>query len=105
MTKRAERAKLDIIEEQLKEIEGVQESNPVSDPYDFTGRLPKTMDPNPQKGERGSFSRLSLTLPESMLNTLRSVSLERKITKKKNVEVNAIVREAIAEFIMKQSVK
>ena len=58
---------------------------------------------NPERGERGDFKRLSLTLPKYMLNSLRSISLTRKIDEHPNYEITSIIREAIASFIEKES--
>lgn len=54
---------------------------------------------NPQRGSRGDFKRLSLTLPKELLDSLRTISLKRRINEKPNYELTAIVREALARFI------
>lgn len=57
---------------------------------------------NPQRGRRGDFKRLSLTLPKYMLDALRSISLERKIKEIPNYEMTAMIREAVASFIERE---
>lgn len=54
---------------------------------------------NPQRGNRGDFKRLSLTLPKEMLDSLRTIGLKRRVNEKPNYELTAIVREALARFI------
>lgn len=58
---------------------------------------------NPQRGQRGDFKRLSLTLPKYMLDQLRSISLERKIAELSNYEMTSMIREAIASFIKRET--
>ena len=60
---------------------------------------------NPQRGKRGDFKRLSLTLPKYMLDALRSISLKRKIAELPNYEMTSMIREAIASFIEKEAPK
>ena len=60
------------------------------------------INPNPVKGERGSFERFSLTLPLDMLKSLRAISFKRKMDKLPNAELVSIVREAIDLFLQKQ---
>jgi hypothetical protein len=65
----------------------------------------KEQSENPQRGRRGDFKRLSLTLPKYMLDALRSISLERKIFEIPNYEMTSLIREALASFIEKESPK
>jgi hypothetical protein len=59
-------------------------------------------DPNPDKGERGEFLRVTVTLPEQMLGALQSLGRRRKRNKQKNTTISALVREFVAEGLKKE---
>jgi hypothetical protein len=60
-------------------------------------------DPNPDKGERGDFLRVTVTLPEQMIGELQSLGRRRKRNKKKNTTISALVREFVAEGLKRES--
>ncbi len=63
---------------------------------------PLDYDPNPDKGGRGDFLRVTVTLPEQMIGELQSLGRRRKRNKKKNTTISALVREFVAEGLKKE---
>ncbi len=68
-----------------------------------TAAEPLDYDPNPDKGERGDFLRVTVTLPEQMIGELQSLGRRRKRNKKKNTTISALVREFVAEGLKREN--
>ena len=64
----------------------------------------KPLDPNPARGNRGDFEKLTITMPPDMVDTLENIRRQRKRTKSGNADLSSIIREAVA-FWLQQSVK
>ncbi len=52
--------------------------------------------PNPERGQRGEFLKVTITLPAEMLLELRRLGLQRRAAGQKNTGVSELVREAVA---------
>jgi len=57
------------------------------------------VDPNPPRGEKGDFRKLSVTLPPEAYEKLVQESARRKIAGEANQLLSALVREAIIEYL------
>ena len=57
------------------------------------------LDPNPPRGEKGDFRKLSVTLPPEVYEKLVQESARRKIAGEANQLLSALVREAIIEYL------
>ncbi len=58
-----------------------------------SARVPRT--PNPARGLRGDFQKVTITLPMDMLRDLRLLGLARRAEGAKSTGVSELVREAI----------
>jgi transcriptional regulator of met regulon len=56
-------------------------------------------EPNPPYGERGSFRKLTVTLPRDVYERLVQESARRKITEKPNKTLSALLREALTQYL------
>ena len=57
------------------------------------------MDPNPPRGEKGDFRKVSVTLPPESYEKLVQESARRKIAGEPNQLLSALVREAVIEYL------
>jgi hypothetical protein len=57
------------------------------------------LDPNPPRGEKSDFRKLSVTLPPEAYEKLVQESARRKIAGQPNQLLSAVVREAIVEYL------
>ncbi len=55
--------------------------------------------PNPARGLRGDFQKITITLPMDMLRDLRLLGLARREGGAKSTGVSELVREAIADLL------
>jgi len=60
-------------------------------------RAPRT--PNPARGLRGDFQKVTITLPMDMLRDLRLLGLARRAEGAKSTGVSELVREAIHDLL------
>lgn len=58
-------------------------------------------DPNPARGQRGDFHKVTITLPIDMLRELCLLGLERRAEGARSTGVSELVREAVQEFLEK----
>lgn len=59
----------------------------------------RAIEPNPTRGERGDFLRVTITLPAELLGALREVGLRRRANGQRDTSVSALVREAAAKLV------
>lgn len=52
--------------------------------------------PNPERGERGNFLKITITLPPEVLGKLRQLGLERKAEGERDTDVSSLIREAVS---------
>jgi hypothetical protein len=55
--------------------------------------------PNPARGQRGDFQKVTITLPMDMLRDLRLLGLARRAQGAKSTGVSELVREAIHDLL------
>ena len=56
-------------------------------------------EPNPARGQRGDFQKVTITLPLDMLRELRLLGLARRAQGTKSTGVSELVREAIVGLL------
>ena len=56
-------------------------------------------DPNPPYGDKSSFRKITLTLPQSAYQKLIQESARRKIAGEPNQLLSALLREAVDEYL------
>ena len=57
------------------------------------------LDPNPPRGEKGDFRKVSITIPPAAYEKLVQESARRKIAGEPNQLLSALVREAVIEYL------
>lgn len=57
------------------------------------------VNPNPRHGERGTFRKMTVTLPPQMYQKVVEESARRKIAGEPNHVLSAVVREALTLFL------
>ena len=63
----------------------------------------KTLIPNPERGNRGDFERLTITMPPDMVEALELIRRQRKRAKEKNTDLSSLIREAVALWLEKKN--
>jgi len=56
-------------------------------------------DPNPPRGERGTYRKLGVTVPQDFYERLIKESARRKIAGEPNQMLSALLREALAMYL------
>lgn len=59
--------------------------------------------PNPDRGNRGDFERLTITMPPEMVDALEDIRRHRKRAKEKNSDISSLIREAVAFWVENRS--
>jgi transcriptional regulator of met regulon len=57
------------------------------------------MNPNPPRGEKSDFRKVSITIPPEVYEKLVRESARRKIAGEPNQLLSALVREAVIEYL------
>ena len=57
------------------------------------------IDPNPPYGEKGSFRKITLTVPPEIYERLVRESARRKIAGEPNQLLSALLREAVTKYL------
>jgi hypothetical protein len=57
------------------------------------------LDPNPPRGEKGTFRKVSITIPPEAYERLVQESARRKIAGEPNRLLSALMREAVIEYL------
>ena len=60
-------------------------------------------EPNPARGQRGDFQKVTITLPMDMLRELRLLGLARRAQGAKSTGISELVREAIQDLLERAS--
>lgn len=60
-------------------------------------------EPNPARGQRGDFQKVTITLPLDMLRELRLLGLARREQGAKSTGISELVREAIQDLLERAS--
>ena len=61
------------------------------------------LDANPERGHRGNFLKITITMPAEMLGDLKTLGLRRRERGLKDTDVSSLVREAVAELLQKEA--
>lgn len=59
----------------------------------------RIQDPNPERGLRGDFLKITVTVPAKMLGELKILGLRRRAGGRKDTDVSSLIREAVAELL------
>ncbi|MEE8151639.1 MAG: hypothetical protein V3T76_01215 [candidate division NC10 bacterium] len=62
-----------------------------------------TQDPNPERGLRGDFLKITITMPAKMLGDLKVLGLRRRANGRKDTDVSSLIREAVADLLQKEA--
>jgi hypothetical protein len=62
---------------------------------------PAWPDPNPGRGEKGGFRKVTITLPQCAYESLIQESARRRIAGERNQLLSALIREAISDYLRK----
>jgi len=65
----------------------------------------KKIVPNPERGQRGDFGKLTITMPPEMIDALEDVRRQRKKAKEKNSDMSSLIREAVSEWLVNKKKK
>jgi len=57
---------------------------------------------NPNRGERGGFLKVTITLPPNTLADLKRLGIERKLQGQKDTDVSSLIRESLKIFFESQ---
>ena len=60
-------------------------------------------DPNPDRGLRGDFLKITVTIPAQRLGDLKMLGLHRRAHGQKNTDVSSLIREAVADLLQKEA--
>lgn len=60
---------------------------------------PRKIIPNPDRGERGNFRGLSITMPIEMIEELESIRTKMRRAREKNADLSSLIREAVAFWL------
>ncbi len=63
----------------------------------------KGMEPNPERGCRGDFLKLTITMPPEMLGNLKILGLRRRAGGQKDTNISSLIREAVADLVRNES--
>ena len=62
-------------------------------------KKPKKLVPNPERGNRGDFERLTITMSPEMVEALEMIRRQRKRAKEKDTDISSLIREAVAYWL------
>jgi len=54
---------------------------------------------NPDRGSRGDFERLTITMHPDMVEALEGIRRQRKRAKEKDSDISSLIREAVAYWL------
>ena len=60
-------------------------------------------DPNPERGLRGYFLKITVTIPAKMLGDLKIFGLRRRAKGRKDTDISSLIREAVADLLQKEA--
>lgn len=59
-------------------------------------------DPNPERGLRGDFLKITVTIPAKMLSDLKVLGLRRRAIGRKDTDASSLIREAVADLLQQE---
>ena len=57
--------------------------------------------PNPRRGQRGDFLKVTVTMPAKMLGDLKALGIQRRAYGRKDTDTSSLVREAVSDLLKK----
>ena len=60
-------------------------------------------DANPERGHRGDFLKITITMSAQMLGDLKTLGLRRRERGQKDTDVSSLVREAVSDLLRKEA--
>ena len=57
---------------------------------------------NPERGQRGGFLKLTITMPAEMLTELKMLGMKRRTGGEKDTGVSELIREAVSDLLAKE---
>ena len=57
---------------------------------------------NPERGHRGDFLKITITMPANMLGDLKTLGLRRRARGEKDTDISSLVREAVSVLVRKE---
>ena len=60
-------------------------------------------DPNPDRGLRGDFLKITVTIPAKMLGDMKILGLNRRANGQKDTDISSLIREAVADLLQKEA--
>ena len=60
-------------------------------------------DPNPERGLRGNFLKITITIPAGVLGELKALGLRRRASGQIDTDVSSLIREAVADLLQKEA--
>ena len=68
-----------------------------------TRREATIREPNPERGLRGEFLKITVTTPGKMLGDLKILGLHRRANGQKDKDLSSLIREAVADLMLKEA--
>jgi len=66
-------------------------------------RKATSRDPNPERGLRGDFLEITITIPAKMFDDLKALGFQRRIDGQKNTDISNLLREAAVNLLRKKA--
>ena len=60
------------------------------------------LEANPERGNRGDFLKITVTMPAKMLGDLKTLGLRRRARGEKDTDISSLVREAVSVLVRKE---
>ncbi len=60
------------------------------------------LEANPERGHRGDFLKITVTMPAKMLGDLKILGLRRRARGEKDTDISSLVREAVSVLLRKE---
>ncbi len=65
-------------------------------------RKAEVLEANPERGHRGDFLKITITMPAKMLGDLRTLGLRRRSRGQTDTNISSLVREAVSALLRKE---
>ncbi len=62
----------------------------------------EVLEANPERGHRGDFLKITITMPAKMLGDLQTLGLRRRTRGQKDTNISSLVREAVSALLRKE---
>ena len=65
-------------------------------------RKAEVLEANPERGHRGDFLKITITMPAKMLGDLQTLGLRRRTRGQTDTNISSLVREAVSALLRKE---